>query len=295
MWLVTLLLLAQPANPWLDEARARADALDFAGAIERLSVARTVPGLSASQQQELLELLARCQVAEGLRADADNTWAELLKANPGYEPNAATTSPKIVESFEAVKKRLFPPSWVRLEEVEATVGRAAFRLVDPWHLVSSVQLSQRLDGGPWQTSTLSAQGVDYSFPVVVNAGSTLEWYLEALGRETVLARSADAQVPHVVSVPALVVAPVVIKSTVRPVLGWVLVGAAVVAAGVGTGLQVNGWSMRLAARDASQPPGDWADTAQAAEKTGRSQTTWATGLFIGAGVLGLAGTGVLAW
>ena len=52
------------------------------------------------------------------------------------------------------------------------------------------------------------------------------------------------------------------------------------------------------ARDAvdnSRPPGDWSDTARAAQASAVSDATVATGLFVGAGVAGAAGVVLFAW
>lgn len=300
--LPALLLLvavsAAPDNPYLVEARDLARALRFGDAITRLEVARTVPSLDAAQRREVLELLARCQVAEGRRADALATFTVLLRDEPGFALDRDAVSPKIVEVFDEAKGALYPPDYVRVEEVPAPAGFVRVRVADPWGRVTRVVRHQRRDGGPWQAADVERDGAHATFPLVVAAGGAVDWYLEALGDAgAVVGGVASASAPRVVealkvqAVPRTAPAP----SRARTWVGWTLVGLAAVSAGVATGLQVSGWNQRQVARDASRPPGDWADTARAAEASGVAQTTTATALFVSGGVLGAAGVGVLAW
>lgn len=295
--LVLCAVAVAPDNPYLVEARALAADLRFADAITRLEVARTVPSLDEAQRREVLELLARCQVAEGRRADAAATFSALLEAEPGFALDREATSPKILEVFDEAKAALYPEDFVRLEDAPAPVGLVRVRVVDPWSRVQRLERHERRDGGAWTVQDVERQGALASFPLVLSRGGTVDWYVVARDADgAMVAHLGDAERPRSVSTAKVdAVARTEAATPTRRWVGWALVGVAVVSAGVATGLQVNGWNQRQAARDASQPPGDWADTARAAEASGVAQTTTATGLFIGAGLLGLAGAGVLAW
>jgi hypothetical protein len=186
---------------------------------------------------------------------------------------------------------------VRLEEVPAPVGLVRVRVVDPWARVTRLERHERRDGGEWQVKDMDRSGALASFPLVLSRGGTVEWYVVARGANgEPVAHLGDAQRPHSVSTAKVdVVAREEDSTRGRRFAGWALVGAALVAAGVATALEVNGWNLRQAARDPSRPPGDWADTARAAEASGQAQMGAALGLFIGAGVAGAWGAGVLAW
>ncbi|MFO0598165.1 MAG: hypothetical protein U0228_22875 [Myxococcaceae bacterium] len=284
-------------SPWLDDARALVAKLQFAEAIERLEVARKVPGVDREGQRAVLELLGYCQVAEGRREDAEATFVALLQLDASAELGKDVASPKVVEAFEAARKRHFPADYVRFEEKTAPAGRVVFDLIDPWKQVTDVVLFTRRDGGEWTEAVLEGPR-SFSFAVVVAPGGKLEWRVEARAGERVAATIATEAQPRLVEVARIdtsaeVLAP---ASSPRPsrVVGVVLLGLGVAAAAIGTGLEVGGWNQRLAARDRSRPPGDFASTALAADQAGASQQAVGVGLFIGAGLA--VGTGVvLAW
>ncbi len=288
---IAVVLLASPSNAWLDEARSLVGALRFGEAISRLEVARQVPSLTAAQRREVIELLAYCQVAEGQRDAAEATYIELLRAEPSMELEKERSSPKVLEVFEAAKRALYPPDYVRLEETPSPAGRVQLRLVDPWRRVTSLVRFERRDAGPWREVVS-----ELSFPLQVAVGSALEWYVEARAGDAVAALVATAEAPRRVEAPRIVqsATPLVEGANPRRVAGVVVIGVAIVAAAFATGLAVNGWKLRQDARDMTRAPGDFADTARAAERDGATQQAVSTGLFIGAGLT--LGTGVvLAW
>lgn len=293
-----MLLAAQPVNPWMEEARELVAQFRFADAIERLEVAKKVPGLAGDELHAVLGLLAYCQLAEGRRADAEATWVALLQDDPEFEPARETSSPKVLEAFATAKKRLFPADYVHLEEEPAPAGRAAVKLVDPWNQVQLVTLWSRRDGADWHETPLTAEGRRYFVALQIAAGESLEWYVEASGGQRVLASVATRSDPRQLLAPRIEVGVVPEPEPVgvngRRIAGVIAIGLGIAAGAVGAGLEVNGWNTRLAARDRSKPPGDFADTALRAEADGAAQQTWATGLFIGAGVA-LAGGIALAW
>lgn len=294
-----VVLAAQPSSPWLSEARALVEQLRFGDAIARLEIARQVRSLDPSQRREVLELLAYCQVAEGKREAAEATYTSMLQSEPWFELSKEESSPKVLEAFDAAKKKLFPPDYVRLEQKTSAPGWAALALTDPWRQVRSVIVFQRRDGGEWKEEVLTEEADRaYRFPLSVSGDEKLEWYVEANSEVAVVARIATREAPRVLKIarpdPVVVVAPVAQPASGARVAGFVTMGLGVALAAVATGLAVSGTNTRQAARDRTRPPGDFADTARLAERDGQAQQTWSVGLFIGAGVA--VGTGVvLAW
>ncbi len=295
-----LMLAAQPSSPWLDEARVLVEQLRFADAIKRLEVARKVRSLDPIELREVMELLAYCQVAEGRRDAAEATFTAMLQADPRLELSRESSSPKVLEVLEAAKRRLFPPDYVRLEEKPSAGGWVALTLLDPWSQVTAVTLVERRDGGEWIETELSEEiGHVFRFPLKVSVGDQLDWYVEARGEAGVVAHVATRAEPRVLKVARQDPVTVIVPPAPKPiqgvrVAGLVTVGVGLLLGAVATGLAVSGSSMRGQARTPSRPPGDFADTARAAEREGQIQQNWATGLFIGAGASVATGV-VLAW
>lgn len=291
MSLISLLVLAQPSNAYLDEAQALARDLEFSRAVERIKVAQQVPGLDRAQRLTLWSLLARCEVAQGHRAEAEGAFTALLELAPDFEP-ASGLSPKILEAFSAAKARLYPRDYVKLLPLAGRPGVLTTALVDPWRKVASARAAVAADAGP----LVPAQ--------VLRVEDRLELELPEAQREVrarlqvedaqgaVLAtREESLQVTS--PLPALATrAP---RSRWERALPWVLTGVAVAAAGVATGLQVHAQALAGAARDPSAPPGDFADTARAANAQATTQARASIGLFVGAGVVGAAAVVAFAW
>lgn len=299
-----IVLMAQPANPWRDEARALMSQLKFAEAIERLEIARKVRGIDEGEQKSILELLAYCQIAEGQRDAASATFISMLELDPSAELSREVASPKVSEVFDAAKKSHFPEGYVRLEERPSARGSVTVRLIDPWHEVIRVVLVQRRNGGEWESSVLDGKRRQFVFPLVVAMGGQLEWYVEARGVDDFVKWSlATKDEPRVEKVPLIDAQPKTVTEPPKPppqvmpgrrIAGFILAGAAVVTAGIASGLQVAGFNLRQSARDRLRPPGDYAFTALQAEQDGMSQQSWALGMFIGAGLTLTLGL-VLAW
>jgi hypothetical protein len=266
--------------------------------LARLEGAAKAPDLTELQRHEVAELSAHCLMAEGQRDAALEVFTRLLRAEPHYEVNPEATAPKVREVFDLAKQGLYPRDFLQLERLRAPAGRVVFKVIDPWHRAQVVRLHQRRAGGSWGDLPLAPNGGLASFELVAPPGGTIEWYVDVRGADgQVLAHLGTADEPHLVSALRAEVIAVAEKpaSTLRPTIGWSMLGIAAVAGAVATGLQVSGWSLRSAARDASKPPGDWVDTAQRAEADGVRHTNWATALFIGAGVGAGVGVGLVAW
>jgi len=141
-------------------------------------VARQVPGLERAQRLEVLELYARCQVAEGHRDEADDAYTELLGFEPSYELDEKA-SPKMRELFASVKHRVYPEPFLKLLPQPAGPGEALVRIVDPYHRAASLSFVHRHDGGAWESRAVSALTPVARLPLDVEPGHTLDWYLEA--------------------------------------------------------------------------------------------------------------------
>lgn len=298
---VVTLALAQAANPYLDGARVLARELKFAEAIAQLRVARQVPDLDPAQRIEVLELLAKCHVAEGNRPDAEAAFTELLALEPERELDRETTSPKILAVFDQVKRRLFPEERVSLVEENAPFGRVRARIVDPFRRVSAAQVVVRRGEGPWEERPLTLDGRALDVPTPLATTEAVSWFLQlksATGE--VLATLATAEAPRVVE-PASLATPRPGVPAVEPsppptkVAGVVATVAAFAAVGVGTALQLSSQSLDRAARDSSRPPGDWADTARAAHAEAVTQASWSIGMFVTGGAAAVTAAVLFAW
>lgn len=294
-----LLVAGQTAGPSavatrLDEARALIRSLQFREATVLLEKASQMPNVGPGELRPLRELLAYCQVAEGRKEEAENTYRALLEADPSAELEAESSSPKVLALFRATKTRLYSPDYVRLDEEPAPAGQVSLSLIDPWRQVRALTVFERHDGGVWVSRTLTDTARTVSFRVTPGKGGEVEWYVEALSETGVVAHVGSAESPRRVSAPMILSEPAPKVASGRRTAGWVLLGVGVVAAAVATGLSVGGWDLRQAARDSTKAPGDFADTALAAETQGKSLQGWGTGLFVGGGVLAATSV-VLVW
>lgn len=297
---VFTLALAQTANPYLDLARTKARELKFAEAITQLQVAKQVPDLEQAQRLEVFELLAKCQVAEGNRAEAEAAFGELLAIDPEHELDRGSTSPKILTVFDAVKERLFPDRQVSLVEEMAPPGRLRLRVVDPFHRATAAELVQRRGDGPWEPRTVSIENKVIDVLTPTASTDDVFWFVRVKADEAVVASFGTEAAPRVserrktVELPAV---PEEEPAGLAPTkVAAIVTGAvAVVAAGVGTALQLNAQALDRAARDPSKPPGDWADTARAAHTNAVTQANWSIGLFATGGITAISAVVLLAW
>lgn len=294
MWsLVATLVLSQAANPWLDRARALTTELKFAEAITQLAVARQVPNLDRTQRAEVLELLARCHVAEGNRAEAEAAFTELLSQEPDFELDRTSTSPKIVAVFDEVKARLYPGGVVTLVEVTGPPGRVRAQLVDPYRKATQAVLHQKRGDGEWTQGPVPLAPRTLDFPLPLAAAMPVRWFVEVRDASgAVLAALGSLEQPRVVEINTMPAPPPPVATGLRPttVAGLVVGGAAVVAAGVGLGLQASSLSRERAARAA-----EWADDARREHGQAVQQATVATGFFVGAGAAALTSAVLFAW
>jgi hypothetical protein len=136
-WLIAILILG--TNPYLEEGRRLYSGMHYLDAEAQLRLAKDVPTSTPEERRAALELLARCQAAQGHLEDAQGTFSELLAADPSA-PAPGHAAPKIQEAFRRAKERLYPPGFVQLRRVPSVAGRIELELVDPWAQVERVAL-----------------------------------------------------------------------------------------------------------------------------------------------------------
>ncbi|MCY1023919.1 hypothetical protein [Pyxidicoccus sp. MSG2] len=308
MWLaVTLLVVlgqAAPANPYMEQARARYEALHFSEAVELLELAEQVPSRTRAQHLDILELRARCELAEGRRQEAEATYERMLMLDPRAEP-PADLSPKILETFQAVKARLFPAGYVALKQLPAAEGLVRVEVVDPWRRADAVVLHWR---GPrdadWRPLRARPDAECCVFQLPGGGPGPVRWYVEAQGPDgNGLTRLGAPEAPQewtrgMAPLPPPGAGPGDVhgdreSSTtprLRRTLGWVSLGVAVAAGVGGTWLQVRSGESHDAASRA-----EWAGDSRRHSDRARTQAGWATGLFIGGGAAALGGGYLLTW
>jgi hypothetical protein len=294
--LIALMLSA--ANPYFDAGKRLADELKFAEAIEQLKVARQVPGQSEDETVAVLELLARCFVAEGRRAEAQSTYEELLVLRPSFAPDRSL-SPKILESFDAAKEKVFAHDYFKLEPLPAPPGRARLRVIDPWRRAASFELALRVDAeGDWEKSPLTAEQGVLTVALVGAPLHTLEWYVTALDANAdVVGSYGSAREPqrHTVPLVEAEAEPAREPSRVMRWPAWFAVGLGLVSAIVGAAFQANSVSRAQLLGDTTKPPGDWADTARATHEMATRDAIVASALFIVGGAASAVGVLVFVW
>jgi hypothetical protein len=175
MWSVLAVVLA--VNPHLEEGRQLYEKLKYPEAEARLKVAATVPGLSAAEQAETLDLLARAMLAQGRTADAERTYGELLAAQPHVDDPQA--SPKVKAAFLRAKKSVYPEGFVRLVRGPAAPGQLELELVDPWRSVRTVAMELRRGEGAWSLRELTANGRRYSVAMEPGPGEKVSCAVKA--------------------------------------------------------------------------------------------------------------------
>jgi len=297
--LVTALVLGQVQNPYLDEGKRLFNELKYAEAIVQLEVARQVPGLSDAQAVEVMDLLARSQVAEGRRADAEKTYGDLLLLDPAFSPDRSL-SPKILEAFDAAKARVFPSDYFKLELLASAPGTARLRIIDPWKRAASYELDERLEGEPaWRLEPLTAtQGV-LTIKLEAPPLRTLEWYVIARDANAdKVGGLGDAHEPQRMAAPAVAatetpVTGVAATPRLQRGFGWALAVGAVAAAVAGAVFQALSLSSSHAAQDRTHP--QFAADARASQQTAWVDADVAAACFIGAGVFAAGGVVVFAW
>jgi hypothetical protein len=290
------------ANPYLVKARGLYASQRFVEARGQLEIALEVPSMEPTQELETLDLLARCHIAEGKRALAEEAFARLLAHDPHWEPDRST-SPKILEVFDAAKSRLFARQYATFRELPAPPRHLRAAVLDPWKRIARVLLMSQSSGQKsWQERELllADHVVAFDFDT---APQTERWYLEARdGAGETLARLGSSDEPFTLDVrsraPEEALSPRPAKpdpssgplSRMKRTSAWVAAGVALAAAAGGVVLQVQ--SRRAAADARSQ---EWADSARDRQARAIDEARWAIGLFSTAGVAAMTSTVLFVW
>ncbi|MDX2014093.1 MAG: tetratricopeptide repeat protein [Myxococcaceae bacterium] len=103
-----LVVLAQPANPYLDAARAAQRAFDFPKCLKSADLAARLETTPA-RKAEVELLWGLCAFELGRRAEALERFELALRLDPEVQL-PTVVSPKIAAGFEAVRKRVPAPS-----------------------------------------------------------------------------------------------------------------------------------------------------------------------------------------
>jgi hypothetical protein len=269
---------AQASNPYLTEALAMYRRLDYSNALKRLDVARRVPTNSREDQEAILDLLARCQVAEGRVKDAEATFTELLLLKPRHqlEPNA---SPKILTPFKSARARLYPEGFVSLKLETGTPEWLTGQLVDPHARVTQLRLFFRKSTDVrFESEALPLQGDLWEH----RFDSPHAWYVEAIDDTgAVVASVGSAALPggaaQVTVEPELRTAPAQFGTARRTAL-YVTAALALASLATGTVLQLQSQRAANEAKNA-----EWADDALRGSAAAAGQARVGNGFFVAAG------------
>lgn len=290
------------ANPYLVKARGLYASQRFVEARRQLEIALEVPSMESSQKVDALDLLARCQIAEGKRAQAEEAFARALTLDPHWEPDCSA-SPKVLEVFDAAKSKLFARPYAALRELVAPPMHLRAAVVDPWKCVARVLLvSQTVGQRSWLERELLLVEHVASFDFGT-APQTERWYLEARDESgATLARLGSSKKPFPLEVRSRAPEEALAPQSVRPeppggthirakkTSAWAVAGGALAAAVAGVVLLVQS---RRAAADARSE--EWADSARDRQVRAANEARWAVGLLSTAGGAAATSTVLFVW
>ncbi len=304
--MLTLVLAAarpdEAANPYLVKAKSLFASQRFVEARGQLGIALEVPAMSSSQRLEALDLLGRCQIAEGKRALAEDSFARLLASDPHWELDRGV-SPKVLAVFDAAKSRIFALDFVALSPLLAPPMQLRATVVDPWKRVARVWLMSQANGEKsWHEQELPL--VEHVAAFDFGPTPLAErWYLEARDATGAsVARLGSAEQPFTLAVHSSVPEEAVVVRAPSPAppsssgtqvmrtSAWIVAAVALAAVVGGVLLQVQ--SSRTATDARAE---EWADTARARQASATSQASWAIGLFSTAGVAAVTSTALFVW
>ncbi len=285
------LALLISANPYLDEGRQLYRSMGYAEAEARLELATQVPSSSVEERREAFDLLARARLARGKAREAERAYSELLARDP-HAPTPTDAAPKIRETFQRAKQRLYPPPFVRLELAPATEGRLEVLLVDPWDAVRTVHLHQATNAAFAATALALSerraltpplpQGMSYFLTAEDERGEVLERVGSASKPMQVPAKAGRGAPDE--ALPSAHAAP----SEGAPAARWpqwALGGVAVAAVATGVVLAISSANDSRAAADAPFASGTAGLDQRAYDKALWSRGLLAAGALIGGGAL----------
>jgi hypothetical protein len=314
---IALLLLSAPgwaANAHLETGRRLQAQLSFREAIRELELARTSPS-SPGELEQILDLLAQCNVAEGHPLEAIADYQALLSLNWAATVDAGL-SPKILAAFAAAKRRVFPGDSVTLRASDPIRAMQA-DVVDPWARVDRVRFYTRSgDETSWSQTATPVKEHRADLPPADPTRPT-RWYAEATAADgRVLATAASANDPLTLAPTAALPPtppPVVVVADSPPVAtapspspqplvevagssggarkwSWVpaVVGVAAAATGGGLLLQANNdYNALTPGAPISSPPEHYRDEGKAFQTAGA--------VLVISGAAALASAGVMYW
>lgn len=146
---------ALAANPYLDEGTALFDRMLYEKAASKLKRATEVSSSTLAERRRAHDLYARALVALGQNEEAARTFVALLSTDP-RAPLPAEASPTIRRMFLDAKEQLYPKGKAQLRAVPSPPPRVTAELVDPWEVVSHVELRQQSEEGALQPVRLDA-------------------------------------------------------------------------------------------------------------------------------------------
>ncbi|MEW5741159.1 MAG: hypothetical protein AB1938_19710 [Myxococcota bacterium] len=327
-WLLVLISLPALAagNPKLAEARKLADDLQFDKAAKALEAAKKVEGNDLLATQDILALEGIIAATQGKDAKAREAFRELLVLNPKYKL-PADQPPRVRTPFYEAKE------WAEDNGPLATSGSATTKpgLVesvavavekDALKLARAVRFHLKVGGGE-RTADVPLAGGKAEVKVGQKA---VAWWYEVLGERNRVLVAVNEATPREEKAPDAPVAvappPPEPKPEVKPApeplepmpeekpapavtasawpgswmkpVGWSLVGAGAVAAGVGIifGVQANGARSQVLNAETNAEgviTGLTQKEAAALEAQAQSQATIANVLFVTGGVLAATG------
>jgi hypothetical protein len=236
------------ANAPLEQARGRADELDYAGALKLLDAALEVPGNERAQLLEIYELQGVSWATVGKADKARTAFRALLVLDPSHAL-AGAQPPRVKTPFYEAKDWVTRAGALTLEGVPVksgdTVGALTVK-VPKDGLGLARALSVHVDvNGTRRDEQVALDDAVRSATIKVDS-KNYNWWAEVLGdHEAVLLRSGSVETPNVVEAPKVADAPVApvmvpaVKDAPPPVgagqrvAGALIGGAGVVALGVG--------------------------------------------------------------
>ena len=290
MWAAALVTTILATNPYLDEARALLDSMQYEKARARLEYAKRTSTSTRDERRETYQLLARAWAAEGKLDQAEASFAELL-AQDAAAPGPREAAPRIREAFRRAKERLYPADFVSLVQAPAAVGRVEFEIKDPWSLVQTLRLLEARGDGDFVPRVLSMNGDKVASAQLLEPapGKATRWFAEAVdAKQVVRARLGSREQPFVFDVGDATTSAGGVAGRPRFV-PWLATGFAVAAAAVSAGFAFQGVNDYRAAGEARLNT----DTAQLDSRARQNFTVaWATGI---SAVVFAAAAAVLFW
>lgn len=203
--------VAQDAGPTLDEIREMVLYARYREAIDAAQQYTERDGLSASELNAALEILATAQLATRSRS-ANETLSRLYRRDPGHILSDPGASPTVQAAFQRAREETTEHVAPELQHAPAPLERRTapvieVELAENADAVDDVRVSYRQEGEPRYTTVtmeVDDQGVARArLPVAEgDASYVLEYHIEAAAPSgAVLSRLGDELAPLTLTVP----------------------------------------------------------------------------------------------